>query len=143
MSASDIQTQITELNSNTNLMNYLRGQTNLGKNELDPNAFLQLMMAQLQYQDPTNPTDSKDFLAQQAQMTQVQKLNDLVNSIQTNNSLANASSLVGKNVTVKDSKGVETTGVVSSASISNGTAAVTIGTQDYPVSQITKIFANS
>lgn len=143
MSITDVQSQINQLNSNTNQLNYARGQANMGKNDLDPNAFLQLMMAQLQYQDPTNPTDSSQFLAQQAQMTQVQKLNDLVNSIQSNNSLSNASNLVGKKVTVKNDKGVEVTGTVATASLSKGQAGLSINGQDYPVSQVTMIFANS
>ena len=36
--------------------------------------FLQLLVAQMKYQDPMNPTDSADFLAQSAQFTALEKM---------------------------------------------------------------------
>lgn len=36
--------------------------------------FLKLLVTQLQNQDPTNPTDSSQFLAQLSQITQVEQL---------------------------------------------------------------------
>ena len=40
----------------------------------DQDTFLKLLVAQLKYQDPSNPADSTQFLAQTAQFTQVEKL---------------------------------------------------------------------
>ena len=45
---------------------------------VDHEAFLQLFIAEMQNQDPTNPTDSKDYLAQLATFSSVEQ------SIQTN-----------------------------------------------------------
>jgi flagellar basal-body rod modification protein FlgD len=36
--------------------------------------FLQLLVAQLQYQDPTNPTDSTQFVSQLAQFSQLEQV---------------------------------------------------------------------
>ena len=38
-------------------------------NNLDKDAFLKLLMAQMKYQDPLNPMDDKGFIAQMAQLT--------------------------------------------------------------------------
>ncbi len=44
------------------------------KNELDKDAFLKLLVAQLRYQDPTAPMDTSAFMAQTSQLTSVEKL---------------------------------------------------------------------
>ena len=46
--------------------------------QLDENTFLKLLVAQLKYQNPLQPTDPSTFMAQTAQFTQVEKLNQLV-----------------------------------------------------------------
>jgi flagellar basal-body rod modification protein FlgD len=136
-----IMNQLTQLQSNTNQQNFLRGQANLGVKELDKNAFLQLLMAQLQNQDPLSPVDNKDFLAQQAQLTQVEKLDNLVSTITTANSLSQVSSLIGKSVELKTPAGQTIQGVVTSGGISDGKGAVDVGGVSYPVEQVSKIFA--
>ena len=47
---------------------------------LDKNAFLQLLVAQLRYQDPSKPMDSSAYMSQMAQFTQVEKLANLETS---------------------------------------------------------------
>ena len=140
MSAS-IQNQITQLQNNTNQINYQRGQAHLGVKELDKNAFLQLLMAQLQNQDPLSPVDNKEFLSQQAQLTQVEKLDNLVSTITSANSLTQVSGLIGKNVQIKTPTGNTINGVVTSGGISDGKAGVEVNGVNYPVDQVTTIFA--
>ena len=43
----------------------------------DKDMFLQLLVAQMRYQDPMNPTDSSQFLAQSAQFTALEKMQDV------------------------------------------------------------------
>ena len=52
--------------------------------ELDKNAFLELLITQLRYQDPLKPSDNGEFLAQMAQFTsleQVQNINEGINKL--------------------------------------------------------------
>lgn len=76
---------------------------------LGQNQFLQLMIAQLKNQDPTQPLDSNQFLTQLAQFSQVtntaqmtQSVQALSNSLQSSQALQ-ASTLVGRTVQVKGS----------------------------------------
>ena len=57
-------------------------------NDLDRNAFLNLLMTQLRFQDPLNPMDDREFIAQMAQFTaleQMQQLNSAFNRFQAFN----------------------------------------------------------
>ena len=74
----------------------------------DKQMFLELMVAQLRYQDPMNPTDSSEFLAQSAQFTALEKMQDVAD--RTSELLGaqmafGASALVGKNVSWTDTDG--------------------------------------
>jgi flagellar basal-body rod modification protein FlgD len=81
-----------------------QGSTSLGKND-----FLKLLMAQLQNQDPTQPSDPTAFTAQLAQFSQLelqQNANDTLTNMATAQASANQQSsvnLVGKNVTFSTS----------------------------------------
>lgn len=74
--------------------------------ELGRDVFLQLLTTQLQNQDPLSPQENSEFVAQLAQFTQVESLDELSNSFEefTGSFLSNqalqASSLVGTSVTV-------------------------------------------
>jgi flagellar basal-body rod modification protein FlgD len=89
------------------------------KTSADKNMFLQLLVAQMRYQDPSNPTDSSQFLAQSAQFTALEKMQDVAD--QTAQLLSaqmafGASGLIGKQVTWLDPSGATKTGSVSGVS---------------------------
>ncbi len=75
-------------------------------NELGQSAFLELMIAQLNNQDPLSPQENGDFIAQLAQFSSVEGIDKLNNNFDSfaNNFMSNqalqASSLVGRSVTV-------------------------------------------
>ncbi|MBB5022171.1 flagellar hook assembly protein FlgD [Desulfurispira natronophila] len=51
------------------------------KQEMDKDAFLQLMITQLTNQDPTNPMDNSQMLAQSAQFSQLEQLTNMTDAI--------------------------------------------------------------
>ncbi len=75
-------------------------------NELGQQAFLKLMITQMENQDPLSPQENSDFIAQLAQFSSVESLDKLNNNFDTftNSFVANqalqASTLVGRSVTV-------------------------------------------
>jgi flagellar basal-body rod modification protein FlgD len=85
----------------------------------DKQMFLELLVAQLRYQDPMNPADSGEFLAQSAQFTALEKMQDVAD--QTAALLAaqisfGATGLVGRYVTYLDENGDPHSGTVGSVS---------------------------
>ncbi|WP_433827462.1 flagellar hook assembly protein FlgD [Actinoplanes sp. CA-015351] len=105
----------------------------------DKDTFMKLLVAQLKYQDPTKPADSAAFLAQTAQFTQVEKLEDMISMLQSQRMIG-ASSLVGKTVTYMDDTGATQTGVITSAKL-NGDSEPTlkVGNTDVQLSKVTEI----
>lgn len=84
--------------------------------QLDGQAFLRLMIAQLRNQSPFEPMDSAEMLQQTAALTTVESLQQLAQSERLLMGLAQASmaaSLVGKRVTGVDAAGEEVTGTVT------------------------------
>lgn len=86
-----------------------------GTQNLDQQTFLQLLVAQLRYQDPMNPTDSSQFLSQTAQFTALEKMEDVAaqTAQMVNTQMAfGASSLIGRSVSYIDADGATVTGTV-------------------------------
>ena len=72
---------------------------------LDANAFLQLLIAQLKNQDPTQPMDSTKFVSQLATFTQVQEsvtTNSKLDSLLTASALTLGDAVIGHTVTSAD-----------------------------------------
>jgi flagellar basal-body rod modification protein FlgD len=101
--------------------------TSISKSKtLDYNAFLKLLVAQLQNQDPTNPTDATAFVSQLASFSSVEQqvnTNSKLDSLLTQTYLSQAGSLIGK--TVKSSDGT-TSGTVASVAITSSGATATL-----------------
>jgi flagellar basal-body rod modification protein FlgD len=97
---------------------------------LDYNDFLQLMVAQLQNQDPLNPTDSSQFMAQIAEFSNVEQginANSKLDQLLVNSNISQASTMIGLQLTSSDG----TTGIIQSVRIdsSGSTAILTNGKQ--------------
>jgi flagellar basal-body rod modification protein FlgD len=122
------------------------GNSAVDNTQLSSTAFLQLLVAQLQYQDPSKPVDTSQFMNETATLTQVQTME--ANSKATAQMLATqqaqtASSMVGRTVSYTDSTGAAVTGVVSAATISTTPPTLRIGTSDISLSQINQVLATA
>lgn len=109
---------------------------------LGSDAFLKLLVAQLKYQDPMNPAQGTEFLAQTAQFQMVEKLTEL--SRQNADSLAaqravQAGQMVGKNVTYTDADGVSRTGAVTGARLLPTGPVLIVDGQDVALGAVTQI----
>lgn len=96
------------------------GTTGGGAQTLDMSSFMKLLTTQLQNQDPTNPTDNSQMVAQLAQFSSLQGINQLnttVSGFQSSvqsNQIMQASSLVGKAAIVKGGSAYVSTSTSSS-----------------------------
>ena len=101
--------------------------------QLGETAFLQLLTTQLQNQDPLNPMDDTQSVAELAQFSAVQattSLNDSFSSFESNFSVMQSAGLLGKTVSAQstDSSGnvSSVTGTVKTISVINGTPEFTL-----------------
>ncbi|MGN0166913.1 MAG: flagellar hook assembly protein FlgD [Acetatifactor sp.] len=75
----------------------LKNTSKTSDNGMDKDAFLQLLVAQMKYQDPLEPTSNTEYISQYAQFSQVEQMQNMAASTD----LARASSLVGEEVYIK------------------------------------------
>jgi flagellar basal-body rod modification protein FlgD len=102
----------------------------------DPNTFLKLLVAELKNQDPMNPSDPNQYLAQTAQFTMVQKINDLdtqMTSMLASSQQAAAAALIGRQIVGNTSSGTPVSGVVSGLQMSNGAPLLVVNGKTLPM----------
>lgn len=114
----------------------LKKAKNSSENGMDKEAFLQLLVAQMKYQDPLEPTSNTEFVSQYAQFSQVEQLQNMSSNME----LQRASSLVGQQVRIKttntsgDTNYVE--GKVDYVAYENGKAYVSIEGNKYSIDDL-------
>ena len=112
----------------------------------DKEMFLNLMVAQLRYQDPLNPADSGEFLAQNAQFTALEKMQDVADQTAALLSAQvsfGAAGMVGKNVTYENADGTKTSGLVGSVTYDASGPMLVVGDKNVSLSQIQSISATA
>ena len=118
-----------------------------GLGGLGKDAFLQLLVAQLRYQNPLSPTDGQEYLAQSAQFATVERLENLAKAqaeLVGYQQITLATSLVGKSVTGTPPGSPEpVTGTVTGVRFAAGTAVLRIGDQELPVGSVEEVTPNS
>ncbi|MGY1723144.1 flagellar hook assembly protein FlgD [Blastococcus sp. SYSU DS0533] len=112
--------------------------------QMGKDTFLKLLVAQMKYQDPGNPADTNQLMAQTATFSQVEKLEEIAKQNASMLALQRSSSagaMVGQTVTYTDSTGASKTGVVTSVRLATdkAEAEATIGGVAVPVGRITDV----
>ncbi|WP_029232089.1 flagellar hook assembly protein FlgD [Butyrivibrio sp. VCB2006] len=107
----------------------------------DKDSFLKILVAQMKYQDPMEPTSNTEYINQYATFTQVEQLNNMANSM----ALSRASEMVGKTVRVTqynpdNGKTTETIGVVDFVTYSGNKAYLNIEGNNYSVDNVSEVF---
>jgi flagellar basal-body rod modification protein FlgD len=104
--------------------------------------FLKLLVAQLRYQNPLEPQDGSQFLAQTAQFTMVEKLTALeeeTKSQASSNQVIAASTMIGHEIKYRDANDVDQTGVVTSVKLTADGPQLRVGTTDVPLAQVEEV----
>jgi len=121
------------------------GQTT-DNSQLSAQAFLKLLVAQLQYQDPSNPVDTSTLMNETATLNQIQTMQQLstASTAQTTaQQQQTATNIVGHNVTYTDSTGATATGFVSAATLSGATPTLQIGGATVALGSIQQVLAST
>lgn len=101
-------------------------------NEMGKEQFLKLLVAQMQYQDPLEPTQNSEWVAQMATFSMVESLNDMKSAFQEQS----AYSLVGKNVILNTGSDVDANyvrGKVDFITVQNGKLKLSVADKLYDV----------
>ena len=100
-----------------------------GINSMSSSDFLNLMIQQLQQQDPLNPTDSNQLLSQMSQISTLQsntQMEQSLTGLTLQQSIGAGSNLIGKTVAGVDSTGVNASGVVTGIQVRNNQVNLTL-----------------
>lgn len=107
--------------------------------DLDKEAFLQLLVAQMQYQDPLNPGDSTEYMSQLAQYSSLEATMNISESVQMGNSLNLVGQYVIMNTTDSAGKTEMVSGLVQYATVKNGEVLLSINDNYYPASDLDSV----
>jgi flagellar basal-body rod modification protein FlgD len=106
----------------------------------DKDAFMQILVAQMKYQDPMEPTSNTEYINQYATFTQVEQLSNMANAM----SLSRASEMVGKTVVVSQTnpdtgKTTEVEGTVDFVTYSGNKAYLSINGTNYSIDDVSQV----
>jgi flagellar basal-body rod modification protein FlgD len=112
--------------------------------QLGKDTFLQLLVAQMRYQDPSKPVDSSQMMAQTATFTQVEKLEQIATqnaALLVLQEASTAGALVGRTVTYTGTDGAAVSGKVTAVRLASADqeAVATVAGKQVPVGRITEI----
>ncbi len=113
-----------------------------GSNTLDSEAFMALLVAQLTNQDPSDPMDTNEMMAQQVAMAQMEQVVAQTETIQEQFALTMriaGADLVGKEVSYYDSDGNVVTGVASEANFGASVPVITIGDAEVSLDEVLSV----
>lgn len=108
-------------------------------NTLDKDAFLQLLVAQMKYQDPLEPTSNTEYISQYATFSELEQMQNMSASMD----LFRASALVGQTVllNIRDSQGrlTQVQGPVDFVTYENNKAYLSIGGELYSMDDLATV----
>ena len=124
------------------------GQTDGATSSSDPQVmgkdmFLKLLVAQLKYQNPMEPVDSSQFMAQTAQFTMVEKLEAMAaqtDALVAGEASQRAAGLLGRQVSYADAQGATQTGVVTGTRLgSDGPVLLLADKTELPLGNVREV----
>lgn len=132
----DITSQ-TNANSIFNKVKTYEQQSSLGKDD-----FLRILVTQLSNQDPTNPLQDKDFIAQMATFSSLEQMTNLNKAFEqfSSRQLSQYALVIGKEISWTDqASGTTKNGVVKGVSTENGSYYYQVGNEKIPMDKVIEI----
>lgn len=130
---------INNIQSNKTNTSYTSTKKETTGNDLDKDAFLQLLVTQMQYQDPLNPGDSTEYMSQLAQYSSLEATMNISNTLDKGNAL----NLVGQYVIMNTTDSAGNTdmisGLVEYATVKDGEVLLSINDTYYPATDLDSV----
>ena len=112
-------------------------------NGMGKDTFMKLLVAQMSNQNPMEPTDDKEMIAQMTQFSTLEQITNMATESTksaTASQMSQAVNLLGRTVTYLDTDGNKQTGTVDQVSMVNGAPNLSVGGDDgITTSQITQV----
>lgn len=121
--------------SGTNTTNGSSSQGGKKPNELGKMDFLNILVTQLRYQDPLNPMDDKEFVAQLAQFSTLEQMTEQTKWAQMSYGLG----LVGQKVLFRTDDGQILGGVPKSLRVVEGQPMLSFGETEIRLEQVVEV----
>lgn len=112
------------------------------KQDLDSESFMNLLVAQLKYQDPSSPMDTNEIMSQTTQLASVEKLNTIATTMSESFALqmrTAAADLVGREVSYLTTDGEYITGIVDAVRYAGEVPTVVIGDTEIPLDSVAQV----
>jgi len=109
---------------------------------LSQDDFLKLLVVQMKSQDPLNPKQDTEFIAQMTQFSALEQSKAMqkdIAGLRGDQELLQADALIGRSVTLYDGKAVVAAGVVSSVDVVDGTPKIVVNGKQYTMNQVLSI----
>ncbi|QDT65644.1 flagellar hook assembly protein FlgD [Calycomorphotria hydatis] len=107
--------------------------------------FLELLIAQLQNQDPSEPVSNEELLNQLSTMRNLEadlEMTDALKAITNDQLLSNAASFIGKTVAGTDIAGNAVNGVVEKAFLTDGEAYLQVDGAPVKMNEVLEVVGN-
>ena len=127
MQVNSVTSPISALNSTDSLSGV--------SNALTQKDFLQLMVTQMQNQNPLDPQSDTQMAAEMAQFTSLQQSSAMSTSL----AMMQADSLLGSTVNIQVDSQTMTNGVVQGVVLQNGTPRILVNGSAYNLSQVISV----
>ena len=105
-------------------------------------AFLKLLVAQMKFQNPMSPTDPSAFMAQTAQFTMVEKLEDIdkqSTDVLAAQRSATATGMLGQQVVATGPDGTDITGIVTGMRITSDGPSLKVNGTEIALSAVKEV----
>jgi flagellar basal-body rod modification protein FlgD len=120
-----------------------RTTTSASPNGIGKDTFMKLLVAQMRQQNPMEPTDDKEMIAQMTQFSMLEQITNMATAnaeISSSSKMSQAVTLLGRTVTYLGGDGVSQTGSVDQVRLVNGAPQLTIGgVEGITTSQLTEV----
>ncbi|ADY55412.1 flagellar hook capping protein [Syntrophobotulus glycolicus DSM 8271] len=107
---------------------------------LDKEDFLNLLVTQLKYQDPLNPSDSTEYVSQLAQFSLLEQMTNMNTSLEALEALTMTGKYITASVTGSSGETTTVEGTVDSVTMSNGEAALVVGGKSIELSDVCAVY---
>ena len=122
------------------------GSARAPKQVLGQEDFLKLLTVQFSSQDPLKPMEDTSFIAQMANFSSLEIMNNMrasMANLSNSQQLSAAQLLLGKDVEVLDEDNNRATGMVSAVFMDGDKTMIRVGSRDYDVASVSRIQMNT